>query len=171
MNIIFLDMDGVINSKETFKKAKLNNDFYKACLESRSYPFMIDPELRNKINEILTKVPNCKVVWSSTWRKGLRNSKLFIKGFYNQCGFIENSFLGFTPIMHEKREYEILHWLELFGNSYDINKCIIIDDDSDAEVTINNEITKKYKPKFFQTNNDIGINDDVKNKILNYFLN
>ena len=73
-------MDGVINSAETFKRINESEEFKQKCLENRIVPEFIDPELRDKINEILSSVPDCKVVWTSTWRMGLRNSKVFIEG-------------------------------------------------------------------------------------------
>jgi hypothetical protein len=136
MNIIFLDMDGVINSRHTFIKAHDNEEFMSECLEKRKFPFLIDPELREKINEILKTVPDCKVVWSSTWRMGLRDSKVLIGGFYNSCGFEADSFLGFTPIRYKFRCMEILEWLYLFGDQYNVEKCAIIDDDIDARNSV-----------------------------------
>lgn len=190
MNIIFLDMDGVINSGETLRKIHLDENFKLQCLacpsypeRTRSVPFYIDPSLREKINLILENVDNCKIVWSSTWRMGLRNSRSFIEGFYNLCGFTEGSFLSYTPIMHEKRYIEILEWLRCFEKNYEIEKCVIIDDDEDAEIDKNKikdlfgedsiyyKLTEKYNPKFFQTNNLIGITNKIKNNILNYFEN
>ncbi len=180
MNIIFLDMDGVINSAETFKRISKDEEFKQKCLENRIVPEYIDPELRSKINEILSVVPDCKVVWSSSWRMGLRNSKVFIEGVYNTCGFNEGSFLSFTPILYKFRFVEILEWLRLFGDNYNIEKCAIIDDDHDAGIPDDLEkefgngspyidVGKKYNCKFFQTNNKFGITDEIKNKILVYF--
>lgn len=181
MNIIFLDMDGVVNSAETFKRSKTDEIFKKQCLETRQIPFLIDPELRNRINEILTTVNECKIVWTSTWRVGLRNSKTFINGFFNSCGFVEDSFLSYTPIMYKFRFVEILEWLRIFGNNYNIEKCVIIDDIQEAEIPKNLEkefgknspyidIAKKYNCKFFKTDHKIGITDEIKNKILTYFM-
>lgn len=182
MNIIFLDMDGVVNSKKSFydlrklfsSREKLNE----YLCEDRGVPFYIDPSLRLRLNEILTKVPNCKVVWSTSWRLGLRDSKLFISGRYNTCGFNKGSFLDYTPINGNPRWMQILEWLNLKGNLYSIEKCIIIDDDPDAEIPdiidknlkiIFQPIIEKYNPKFFQTNNEYGLSEDIKNDILNYF--
>lgn len=180
MNIIFLDMDGVVNSAETFKMVKTDKEFLSSCIEERTYPYLIDPKLRNKINEIITKVDDCKIVWSSTWRIGLRNSKSFIEGFYNKCNFVKDSFLSYTPIKGGKRYEEILEWLILFENNYHINKCVIIDDsiayfkfkELEKLYGKNSEyyrIAKKYNPKFFQTNWKKGITEEIKLEILNYF--
>lgn len=180
MNIIFLDMDGVVNSQESFKRIYESKEFKQKCLEGRIIPEYIDPILRTRINEILSTVPDCKVVWTSSWRMGLRNSKVFIEGVYNKCGFNEGSFLSFTPILYKFRFVEILEWLRLFGDNYNIEKCVIIDDDHDAEIPDDLEkefgkespyieVGKKYNCKFFQTDNKIGITDEIKNKILVYF--
>lgn len=180
MNIIFLDMDGVVNSEETFKQAKNDELFLKKCLEDRSIPFLINPFLRDKVNEILKTVPDCKVVWSSTWRMGLRDSKVLIEGFYNKCGFEKDSFLGYTPIKYKFRCMEILDWLNSLGEKYKVEKCAIIDDDSDAGIPENPEkefgvdspyveIAKKFNTKFFKTTFKSGITDEIKNNILVYF--
>jgi hypothetical protein len=174
-------MDGVINSEATFSHAKENELFKEKCLEDRPEPFLIDPLLRDKINEILKTVEKCMVVWTSTWRMGLRDSKILIEGFYNQCGFEKNSFLSYTPITSSKFRYmEILDWLKIFDGRYNIEKCAIIDDDDDAGIPKNLEkefgknspyieIAKKYNTKFFQTSFKTGITDEIKNKILVYF--
>lgn len=180
MNIIFLDMDGVVNSVETFKMVKTDKEFLSSCIEERTYPYLIDPKLRNRVNEIITKVDDCKIVWSSTWRMGLRNSKSFIEGFYNKCNFVKDSFLSYTPIKGGKRYEEILEWLILFENNYHINKCVILDDsvayfkfkELEKLYGKNSEyyrIAKTYNPKFFQTNWKKGITEEIKLEILNYF--
>jgi hypothetical protein len=178
MKIIFLDMDGVVNSRDTFERARDDRAFKLKCLEHREVPYLIDPTLRERINEILRDVPDCKVVWSSTWRLGLRGSKIFIEGFYNQCGFEEFSFLGFTPSTHRggPRYMEILEWLNTNGSRYNIEKCAIIDDGGDAGVPLlagltSKKLEQKYKVKFFKTEFARGITEEIKNKIKVYFLN
>lgn len=177
MNIIFLDMDGVINSKETFRLISKSEVYKQKCLEDRIVPEYIDPKLREKINYILKTIPDCKVVWSSSWRLGLRDSKALIEGVYNKCGFVEDSFLSYTPIMYKFRFVEILEWLRFFGERYNVEKCVIIDDDSDAEIPEDLErefgkgspyieVGEKYNCKFFQTDNQIGITDEIKNEII-----
>lgn len=170
-------MDGVINSEATFSHAKENEMFKEKCLETRPAPFLIDPSLRDKLNEILKTVKKCMVVWTSTWRMGLRDSKILIEGFYNECGFERNSFLSYTPITSSKFRYtEILDWLKIFDGRYNIEKCAIIDDDENAGIPENFpkfspyiEIAKKYDIQFFKTSFKTGITDEIKNKILTYF--
>jgi hypothetical protein len=182
MNIIFLDMDGVVNSRSSFNECKklfqTKEEYNQYLCEGRGVPYYIDPHLRDNLNEILQTIPDCKVVWTSSWRIGLRNSKLFIEGLYNQCGFLQNSFLSYTPINHEQRWVQILEWLNNFEKTYHIEKCIILDDSDDAKIPENiNESLKikadkminKYGLKFFQINNEFGLTNKIKNNILNYF--
>lgn len=176
MNILFLDMDGVVNSAETFKRINEDETFFKQCLEGRQIPWIINPELRERINEILRECSDCKVVWTSTWRMGLRSSKVLIEGHFNTCGFEKDVFVGFTPITHSSHRFmEILEWLNLFGEKLNVEKCVIIDDDSDADIpknagTASKKIADKFNIKFFQTQNEFGITEEIKNNI-KMFLN
>lgn len=176
MNIIFLDMDGVINSRSTFKKCHEDENFKNKCKENREVPYFIEPKLRDRINELLRDIPDCKIVWTSTWRLGLRGSKVFIEGFYNTCGFEDDSFIGFTPYLNSHRYIEILEWLKAFGDNYNIEKCVIIDDNVNAEIPQNSEkhikeFVDRFNIKFFLINSNTGITEKIKNEIKVYFLN
>jgi hypothetical protein len=70
---------------------------------------------------------------------------------------------------------EILEWLNLFGEKLNVEKCVIIDDDSDADIPKNagiasKKIADKFNIKFFQTQNEFGITEEIKNNI-KMFLN
>lgn len=169
MNLIFLDMDGVVNSSATWKDYQENRERY---LETRIFPELIDPILRSRINEVID-LTKAKVVWSSSWRIGLRESKRFIEAEYNKCNFSKNSFLSFTPITHEHRYIEILSWLMTFGNSLKIEKCLIIDDSEKAKIP--NDLSGKlletylkYNFNFIQTNEATGFTEENKLEAINF---
>ena len=172
-NIIFLDMDGVINNQD-FITEWINNHpsedhdritFNKTyCLHGIYY---IVPYLLERFNNLYNSIPNCKIVWSSSWRLGNRDSKLFIEALYNGCGFPKNSFLSYTPYLNgAPRADEITKWIKSFSDIYNINKCAIIDDDSDAE--INHQINK-IECKFFKTNPKEGLTENIASEIKKYF--
>lgn len=174
-NIIFLDMDGVINNQdcidnwikthpsEDHDRLLFNKTF---CLDGVYY---MVPELMERFTNLYYSIPNCKIVWSSSWRLGLRGSKIFIEGFFYHCGFPKDSFLSFTPhLPGEKRSIEITKWINSFSDRYDIQKIAIIDDESDAEI---NTPINNIPCKFFKINPKHGLTETDTELIKSYFLN
>lgn len=178
-NIIFLDMDGVINCNNVIKewinekgnnKSSLKEFKEKYCLNPNSpLLYFIVPELLNRFNELYNQIPNCKVVWSSSWRLTTKKeSKLFIESLYYQCGFVKGSFLSYTPDMRYRlRSDEIKDWIKTFRTSYNIRKCAIIDDLSEADLMIDSYLGIPIK--FFKTEFEFGLTEEIANKIKNYF--
>ena len=114
-----------------------------------------------------SKLSDCKVVWSSSWRNTTKKSKLFIEGLYYQCGLPSNSFIGYTPYLpNMERRNEIELWLDTFYKKYNITKCAIIDDRSDANLQKSNYLDIQIK--FFQTNFKFGLTEEISNEILNF---
>lgn len=107
MKVLFLDIDGVVNSYNT---------------QERFMGFLgIQPDLADLIKEIIEKT-GCKVVLSSTWRsdKATRNHvKLKV------CDFID-----ITPKSDRRgfRGDEIRRWLALHP---EVTKYCVLDDNSD----------------------------------------
>lgn len=177
MNIIFLDMDGVINCNsfiEKWNKEKGLNSLKefkeKYCLSSTGpYFYFIVPELLERFNRLYNEIPNCKVVWSSSWRRTVKkNSKPFIEGLYYKCGFPENSFLSYTPhIPYLLRYNEIEEWIKIFKNTYNIEKCAIIDDLSEANPMVDSYLGIPIK--FFKTSFQKGLTQEIADEILNFF--
>ena len=171
-------MDGVINSKEVQKKwvdkygvsnESRNNFIKKYCLNNQ-YPFYyIVPELLQRFNQMYSKIYDCKVVWSSSWRLTSRkDSKKFIEGLYYRCGFPENSFLGYTPhIPYLLRYNEIEEWIKTFKDVYKINKCAIIDDLHEA--SLNCDSFLGIPIKFFLTSGRYGLKEEIANNIIKFF--
>lgn len=178
MNIIFLDMDGVINSSEVqevwVKKnglsEKSRKEFIKKYCLNKEFPFYyIVPELLNRFNEMYSKISNCKVVWSSSWRLTTKKeSKLFVEGLYYKCGFPNGSFIGYTPhIPYLLRYNEIEEWIKTFKEVYQIEKCAIIDDLNEASLNTNSFYGIPIR--FFKTSAKHGLTEKIANDILKYF--
>jgi hypothetical protein len=135
--IIFLDIDGVLNSFNFFK-SEIYLNYHKAVneeIESFSRSKEIDKEAIKVLNNIILQT-DAKIVISSTWRKaGISVCK---EELYS-CGLISKSIIGITPCGCSLclRGNEILTWiksneLRLGINSYhDYTNYIILDDDSD----------------------------------------
>jgi hypothetical protein len=165
MNIIFLDIDGVLNCelhyqsknfadhKITKKEGKL--DYYK---------IQICPERISWFND-LCKENNCVVVISSIWRMGKTIEEL--QEVMNYCGGTFKV-IGKTPHTGYERGTEISKWLEenikpdTHGCHYfDFHSYAIIDDDSDMLLNQRNH--------FFQTDNYSGLTPNVCYKIGRFF--
>lgn len=120
MKIIFLDIDGVLNSEKSMRE--LYNEGGLRLLND--YPA---PEHVKWLNKIISKT-GAKIVVTSTWRK-LHNflSLLYI---FHLCN-IEGELIGTTLNLHKRRGYEIQDWLDNSG--YTVESFVILDDDSDME--------------------------------------
>ncbi len=142
--IIFLDIDGVLNSKshliEIYNK-------YKRPFSGYDYPF--DEVCINYLKRII-ELTDSQIVITSSWRKDVegRNKIESILKEYNLDGYL----LGYTPVLNQKRGIEI----ETFLNSLDYNpNFIILDDDSDMGNLIEHLI---------KIDSNVGLNEDDLNK-------
>jgi len=132
MKIIFLDIDGVLNS-QLFYTNRGNNegdskeDYHLHQLDSESIIFL---------NSLIEET-GAKVVLSSTWRMG--NTMPYMQSLLEKKGFI-GEIIAYTPILHYEgalRGNEIYLWIqqhtEMLGVSTgsDFKEYVIFDDDSD----------------------------------------
>lgn len=135
MKIIFLDIDGVLNSEESIIKSY-------ECNNTRAFSDNPHEEHIKWLNYIVEKT-NAKIVISSTWRKN--SGMVAIWRILNLLGF-KGKIIGETPITGDIRGNEIRCWIDRFSNKKDwrftcdekysnndfkIKKFVIIDDDSD----------------------------------------
>lgn len=135
MKIIFLDVDGVLNSDFSVMRG-----YEKRGQSVHNYiPHTAHVQWLNTI----IKRTGAKCVLSSTWRKKYRHFYHF-EQLMIACGF-EGEIIGRTPTLHTKRGYEIMDWLvrwdmgddkdgdsSLFHKEWEyIEDFIILDDDSD----------------------------------------
>lgn len=133
MKIIFLDIDGVLNSKKCFDKYHMG----------KSFPICLD--LVQNLNKI-TRETGAKIVVTSTWRyEGVRK----LRERFKKAG-IEGKIIGVTPDSRFIRGSEISAWRtcdskRLFSN------YVILDDDDDFF-----DYQKKY---LVRTDSSIGLSD------------
>lgn len=147
MKIIFLDIDGVLNSTESMKRN----------LSFGRFADLPDEKLVFNLNKIGEEFGNdLKIVISSTWRLGSKLSDLNRMLF--QSG-VKIEAISMTPILHISRVprgREIKKWLEEHKN-LEIKSFVILDDDSDMGDL------KKYLVK---TDPNVGLTiDDAKKAI------
>ena len=106
MKVIFLDIDGVLNSKNTPNPRKL--------------PYIVDRRLLARFKRLLDRT-GAKVVLSSTWR-------------YDPAGLFTARhwsipFIGVTPDMPKRpRRDEVLAWLKKHPK---VTRFAVIDDEDD----------------------------------------
>lgn len=143
MNIVFIDFDGVLNNRTSMFIRSIDRNkgiFSKDCVD---------------LFKILLDKTDSKFVVSSSWRA--RGVDLFdsrnthIHKAFETCGFEDwrdySTYDGVTPHLDTgKRGDDIAAWL---GKHHDIDKYVIIDDDSDM-------LHFQYK-HFVQTNDVAGL--------------
>lgn len=151
MKILFLDLDGVVNHQEFYRR-RANDE----VLKNLPYPLCeFDPLVVNRINYILDETNNSKLVVSSSWRfdKHLQN-------IFDNVGF-KHKIYDITPYgMGKCRGYEIQEWL---NNHKDTTNYVIIDDDSD--------ILKEQRKHFIHTSELNGLTEKLTKKAIKILNN
>lgn len=150
MKIIFLDIDGVLNSQNWYEYRYENIDMK---LVSDNYPdYEIDPGAIKQLNRIIAET-EAKVVISSTWRHGRTIQEL--QTLLEKCGFV-GEIISITPSLHFNtdvgmsvpRGCEIEKWLKDQGfqrinwsisvqqeylDKSKVKNYVILDDDGDMQ--------------------------------------
>lgn len=128
MKVIFLDVDGVLNSTEDMMA-------YLERTGKKSAGLYEEVELRalKLLKEIVDKT-GAEIVVSSSWRYGWTNKHLELGGelltkLKDRLGDVGLRIIGTTPILHcTDRGDEIRDWLERHP---EVESFVILDDDSD----------------------------------------
>jgi hypothetical protein len=126
MKILFLDVDGVLNTQRyiTRKDRQFIGRKHLAKLEWEVE--QIDPARISMVNQIVQET-GCKVVVSSTWRK--LHSIEELDSLFRILG-AEFSIFDYTHILGTRRGFEIQEWLD---ENPQVDRFVILDDDSDME--------------------------------------
>ena len=157
MNIIFLDIDGVLNC----------DLFYRNRTKELTYPLSeMCPERIKWLNEVCT-TSKAQIVLSSTWRHGRDIEEM--RNIFKELGATFD-LIDYTPSFSTKwavRGNEIYAWIEqnsmnLFGiEYYNYKNYVIIDDDSDMLLW--------QQAHFFQTDTHSGLTPNICYKINRFF--
>lgn len=147
--ILFLDMDGVLNSEQSshyfgstkYHKKTFMNGFDELC-----------PIACSNLNYLLETSDDIRVVISSTWRRFHELSE-FEEMMKDRIPAIVGKVVDKTPVFKPEhlsarveRGDEIYHWLEM--NDALKNRFVVLDDDSDMD---------KVKTNFIHIDNQIGL--------------
>ena len=140
--ILFLDIDGVLNSEEFYK-----NEFKTGDRHSR-----FDPSAISIIKKIIQEY-SLEIVISSTWRYGAID---LLMHELQRNKLIEHlHFDWFTPVIHPAhRGTEIKYWLDLHP---DVTDYLIIDDDEN--------ILEEQKNNFVKTCINKGLRAEHYNRV------
>ena len=125
MNIIFLDIDGVLNSHR--KLIEVYNKTHKPH-SGYNYPF---DELCLENLKTLVEATNSKIVITSTWRKDKEGRDKLIQALKEYE--LDQHIIGYTPILNQPRGIEIKEYLATLEHQPNF---IILDDDTDMESLI-----------------------------------
>ena len=115
MKVIFLDIDGVLNSGMS--------DGYKDS------PWFIDPLNVKAINRLFKEIPDVFVCLSSSWKIPHVRKMINVNDRLKEAGWEGPLITETTPdLLDSERGDEIALWL---SNHSDVDKFVIIDDDDD----------------------------------------
>lgn len=156
MRILFLDIDGVLNSKQWDQVERAREvDF----LEDQ-----FDPKAVALLNELIEAI-DAQIVLTSSWR--LNFEKAEMNKLFHSVG-IKRDIIAYTPNLnagqgHHTRGNEILKWCidnksltQSKANSY--KDYLILDDNADFLLSQANN--------FFQTDAAVGLTKDLVNGII-----
>lgn len=113
MRVLFLDIDGVLNSEKGWKRDDPKDSWYWT------------PECVDQLKEILKACPDVKVVISSTWRRYVTLDKFH--QMFSAVGVEKDRIISTTPmhLSEGPRGREIRMWLE---DHPEVKKFVIVDD-------------------------------------------
>ena len=157
MKVIFLDVDGVLNSEDDLMVYREKNNINHCIL----YAEVEDRPLK-LLKEIVDKT-SAKIVISSSWRigcerngnKSIFGNKLFTK-LQSKLNEYNISIYDITPSITEKqRGDEIKAWLD----KNEAEQFIILDDDCDMSEFSNTE-------HFIQTTYKHGLTEELKDRAI-----
>ena len=136
INVIFLDIDGVLNGYNFWNLlgwniiSKFNSDKLKSWYRDITEPFGVHERKVKRLAKIVHNTMNTKVVISSCWRFGLQSNNLsYAQGkLLDLFDKYDIKIYGYTPRSESgKRDEEIKAWL---SKHKEVNKFIILDDEN-----------------------------------------
>jgi hypothetical protein len=153
MKLIFLDIDGVLNSTRFFRArdaldALKDADALKGALKGTEViaKWDIDEEAVSRLN-CLIEATDARIVITSIWRHmGLD----LIRKILQKKG-LEAYVWSQTPMLGDSRGHEIQSWLQRRRDTVKVESFVILDDDADME---------QFLPRLVQTTMAEGLQDE-----------
>ena len=121
MRIVFLDVDGVLNSPSYLRT--FNGDIIFSNMFGYIEPYSLDPKGLEYL-QTLVETAEAKIVITSTWRysKELRRKLMMMLDHYG----LAKEVIDWTPVIVNEREQEIFEVLNGYNGS--IENFVILDD-------------------------------------------
>ena len=164
MKVLFLDIDGVLNSENWFayriycvKNNMVNILMNFVDTDDRNIKHkltMLDDRAIANLNRIVEET-GCKVVLSSSWRSSIESENIFTQNLLKLKGF-KYEFYDVTPRLwfsdfSIRRGEEIKFWLDKESEKHEIESFVILDDDSD--------ILPEQMNNFIHVDGQVGLTD------------
>lgn len=150
MRILFLDIDGVLNSTQAKRRGTC--DFH--CT--------FCPIAVKNLNQLLSDLPDLNIVISSSWRFGHDLDRVnpttgrpSLKSIFKDNGIDAERIIDYTPMRFSERPrgYEIQEWLD----GHLVTKFAIVDDNSDMV---------HLAPFLVKTSIELGLRDSHRKDLL-----
>ena len=164
MKVLFLDIDGVLNSENWFayriycvKNNMVNILMNFVDTDDRNIKHkltMLDDRAIANLNRIIEET-GCKVVLSSSWRSSIESENIFTQNLLKLKGF-KYEFYDVTPRLwfsdfSIRRGEEIKFVLDKESEKHEIESFVILDDDSD--------ILPEQMNNFIHVDGQVGLTD------------
>jgi hypothetical protein len=171
--VLFLDMDGVLNSAAFFLGRKKPKVPMGNRTPMQQFKYDLCPTLVGLLNYVLNSAPDVRIVISSAWghyysipqfRAGLKS-----KGLSKENA---EKIIGITPRkMSSMRCNEVVWWIQDHKEEtgVDIKEWLTIDDHVIFPLKSQDSHYGKYKDQEIQTNSEMGLTMTEVRKILTYF--
>ena len=163
MKVIFLDLDGVLNSTRSRLATKDKLGSFEYSPDDPNVYFWnstlstIDPIAVSLLNRAV-KETKAKIVISSSHRNHFKESPFKLselKNYFHRLGVDSEHIISYTPSLVPTRGIEIQAWLDKYDEP--INYAILDDDD---------DMLANQQPFFIKTNGKVGLSSDDYYKIL-----
>lgn len=145
MKILFLDVDGVLNSEDTFFRTK----------GERESLFVIDPHMALLVARIV-EATGCQIVLSSSWRNHPDGVAVVERRVWKILDKTCRSWYDKGNDHHSMRGEEIQKWLD---EHPEVTRYCILDDDSDM----------LPHQKHFKTSWKVGLTAEIADNVIKYF--
>ena len=186
IDIIFLDMDGVLNSDDFISEWIASHGDSKESMEQFKQLYYLHdghegyvvPELLERMKWICSET-GCRIVWSSSWRENYwtmdrdsgegRFDWHAIASLWRAKGLPLDFLIGCTPCLdmsrfsYVPRGVEIQRWIDENSERYNIRRIAILDDNEDASVGV-----KFERARFFQTMFEHGLTRGIAENVVGF---
>lgn len=134
MKVVFLDIDGVLNSQAWFDRQANEGLTGFDPSDEEAWLTMLDPDCVARLDRLVA-AHDAKVVISSSWRQLLEPSTiarlLARRGFRGEVIGATTTSNALTPTRKTQRGDQIAHWLATASVTSDVTSFVILDDDED----------------------------------------